>query len=132
MRRTAGWAGACFAGGCATSWASVARIRRCQARPARVARMSLHRTPKEIAAVQARFQMAARRRNKPLPTLPSRPCPPGTPGAQRPATAPQATRAAGQLHRPKGARCHVLPFALHLRSDSESVRTMPGLAFCGT
>ena len=35
-----------------------------------------HRTPKEIAAVQARFQMAARRRAAPLPSLPQAITPP--------------------------------------------------------
>ena len=75
----AGWAGACFAGGCATSWAPAAWHTKVQdaAKPS-LPRSEVDRTPKEIAAVQARFQMAARRRNKPLPTLPPRPCTPGS------------------------------------------------------
>ena len=49
---------------------------------ARIARRSLDRTPKEIGR-PGRFQMAARRRAKPPPALPPRPCATGTPAAKQ-------------------------------------------------
>jgi hypothetical protein len=72
-----GWAGACFAGGCATSLGIGGTYTKVPGAIGPRCADEFHRTPKEIAAVQARFQMAARRRNKPLPTLP--------PPSQRPA-----------------------------------------------
>jgi hypothetical protein len=66
----AGWAGACFAGGCATSLGIGGTYTKVPGAIRKRCADEFHRTPKEIAAVQARFQMAARRRNKPLPALP--------------------------------------------------------------
>ena len=63
----AGWAGACFAGGCATSLGIGGTYTKLPGAVRPRCADELHRTPKEIAAVQARFQMAARRRNKPCP-----------------------------------------------------------------
>ena len=105
MRPPAGWAGACFAGGCATSSGSVARHTKAQdaAKPS-MPRSEVNRTPEEIAAVQARFQMAARRRNKPLPTLPL--ATKAARNARRAAAgqAPQATLKRSQAQTPKSPR----------------------------
>src|SRR5471030_17705 len=65
-----GWAGACFSGGGATSLGILGTYTKVPGETRPRCADEFHRTPKDIAAVQARFQMAARRRNKPLPTLP--------------------------------------------------------------
>ena len=66
----AGWAGARIAGGCATSLGILGTYTKVPGAARKRCADEFHRTPKEIAAVQARFQMAARRRNKPPPTSP--------------------------------------------------------------
>src|SRR5471032_3269526 len=63
------WAGACFSGGGATSLGILGTYTKVPGETRPRCADEFHRTPKDIAAVQARFQMAARRRNKPLPTL---------------------------------------------------------------
>ena len=86
----AGWAGACFAGGCATSLGILRTYTKVSGAARPRCADEFHRTPKEIAAVQARFQMAARRRNKPPPTL----SPPRQPPARsaKPRHPPSAIR----------------------------------------
>jgi hypothetical protein len=68
-----------------------------------------------IRAVQAGFRRMASRRAKPRPSLPQRPCRPGTPGAQRPGNKRrrQKNHAVAQLgichQEPHAIRCQVLP-----------------------
>src|SRR5476649_1215711 len=64
------WAGACFAGGGATSLGILGTYTKAPGEIGPRCADEFHRTPKDIAAVQARFQMAARLRNKPPPTSP--------------------------------------------------------------
>src|SRR5471032_2543016 len=104
------WAGACFSGGGATSLGILGTYTKVPGETRPRCADEFHRTPKDIAAVQARFQMAARRRNKPLPTL----SPPSqrparsksTPQKIRPRATPTPTPAAslgqGRVRIPKG------------------------------
>src|SRR5471032_2526563 len=63
-------AGVRFAGGGATSLGILGTYTKVPGEIGPRCADEFHRTPKDIAAVQARFQMAARRRNKPPPTSP--------------------------------------------------------------
>ena len=83
------WAGACFAGGCATSLGIGGTYTKPPSEIGKHCADEFHRTPKEIAAVQARFQMAARRRNKPPPTSPLAKQPPARSDTRRAKRQPQ-------------------------------------------